>query len=85
MPLILNLPEEQEAALKAKAGAEGVSAEQWAGKILEKALASSGKAPLSDRIRDIWANVPESVRATLPVDGASQHDHYIYGIPKKEQ
>jgi hypothetical protein len=21
----------------------------------------------------------------LPEDGASQHDHYIYGLPKREQ
>jgi predicted DNA-binding antitoxin AbrB/MazE fold protein len=27
--------------------------------------------------------LPEEVVARLPTDGASQHDHYIYGTPKR--
>jgi hypothetical protein len=33
-----------------------------------------------DFIRDI----PPEELSQLPSDGADQHDHYIYGIPKKE-
>jgi hypothetical protein len=28
--------------------------------------------------------VPPEIMAAMPTDGASQHDHYIYGWPKKE-
>ncbi len=43
------------------------------------------KKPLALRIREIWADMPDEVRAKLPADGASQHDHYIYGIPKRDE
>jgi Arc/MetJ-type ribon-helix-helix transcriptional regulator len=43
------------------------------------------RRPLSARIREIWADMPDDVRAMLPADGASQHDHYIYGVPKRDQ
>jgi uncharacterized protein (UPF0218 family) len=29
------------------------------------------------------AEIPEEDLARLPVDGAAQHDHYIYGTPKR--
>jgi hypothetical protein len=85
MTLTINLPDEQEAALYARARAEGVSAEQCAGHLLIQALASPSKPPLASRIRGIWSDMPDSVRAKLPADGASQHGHYIYGVPKREQ
>jgi hypothetical protein len=28
-------------------------------------------------------SIPPEELANLPVDGASQHDHYIYGTPKR--
>jgi hypothetical protein len=28
--------------------------------------------------------IPPEIMAQMPKDGASQHDHYIYGWPKKE-
>ena len=31
----------------------------------------------------LLADVPEEVFARLPTDGAAQHDHYIYGTPKR--
>ena len=31
---------------------------------------------------DLLHDVPEDDFAQLPVDGAEQHDHYIYGTPK---
>ncbi len=33
--------------------------------------------PLLSKIRDIWRDMPDEVRAKLPEDGASQIDHYI--------
>lgn len=32
---------------------------------------------------DIRRSVPAEEWAKLPVDGAEQHDHYIYGTPKR--
>lgn len=85
MILTINLPDEQESALRAKAEAQGVSAEQCAQQLLKQALSSEGRKPLAARIREIWADMPDDVRSKLPADGASQHDHYIYGLPKRDQ
>ena len=41
--------------------------------------------PLAERIREIWSDMPDEVRTKLPSDGASQHDHYIYGVPKRQE
>ena len=32
---------------------------------------------------ELVAESPEEDLARLPVDGAAQHDHYIYGTPKR--
>lgn len=32
---------------------------------------------------ELLADVPPEVFERLPEDGASQHDHYIYGTPKR--
>jgi len=32
---------------------------------------------------DLLHGVPDDDFAQLPVDGAEQHDHYIYGTPKR--
>lgn len=86
MTLTIDLPEEEVTLLNAKARADGLSPEQCARQLLKQALSSPGtKGPLSARIREIWADIPEEVRAKLPADGADQHDHYIYGVPKRAQ
>jgi predicted DNA-binding antitoxin AbrB/MazE fold protein len=38
---------------------------------------------LAERLIAIGNSLPEEVLARLPRDGASQHDHYIYGTPKR--
>jgi len=38
---------------------------------------------LWDAIQDIVKDVPDEVWERLPTDGAEQHDHYLYGSPKK--
>jgi len=86
MTLTIDLPEEEATRLQAKASAEGLSAEQCARKLIIHAMAPSGSSrPPAARIRQIWADLPDDVRAKLPADGASQHDHYIYGVPKRTQ
>jgi hypothetical protein len=43
------------------------------------------------KVKSIWQlsedfvkDIPIEEVNQLPSDGADQHDHYIYGIPKKE-
>ena len=39
--------------------------------------------PIWEAVAEIMQDVPDEVLARLPADGADQHDHYIYGTPKK--
>ena len=41
--------------------------------------------PIWEEIADLVADVPPEELAKLPTDGASQHDHYIYGTPKRPE
>jgi len=86
MNLTIELPDEQNAALAAKARAQGLSAEQYARQVLEQALEAPGprRRHISDVITERMKRVPSAVFERLPADGASQHDHYIYGLPKKD-
>lgn len=34
---------------------------------------------------EIMKDLPISTLEQLPIDGAEQHDHYIYGIPKQSK
>lgn len=38
---------------------------------------------LWDAIQDIVKDVPDEVWDKLPADGSEQHDHYLYGSPKR--
>lgn len=55
-----------------------------------KQQADTQSVPVQQRPRRIWEvaeeirrNVPAEEWDKLPVDGAEQHDHYIYGTPKR--
>jgi len=85
---VIELPDDQAAALKAKASAVGLTLEAWL-----KQLADAEERPreatqplrhIADMILENMKDVPPEIMATMPKDGASQHDHYIYGWPKKE-
>ncbi len=39
--------------------------------------------PIWEVIGEISAEVPDEEWTKLPTDGAEQHDHYLYGSPKK--
>ncbi len=89
MTLTLKLSDEQATALKAKAEAEGLSSvEEW----IEKQAEPMAPNPPVERplhtaaqiILDSMRDIPPEIMATMPTDGASQHDHYIYGWPKRE-
>jgi hypothetical protein len=82
---VIELPDEQAAALKAKAASEGLSLEAWLQKLAEQEHpVSRPYRHIADVILENMQDVPAEIMAHMPKDGASQHDHYIYGWPKKE-
>ena len=92
MSLTLKLSNEQATALQAKAAAEGLSLEEWIQKLAQAEnepsadSASQHERPrrhISEIIRENMSKVPPEIMATMPKDGASEHDHYIYGLPKR--
>lgn len=53
---------------------------------LEQPVDPSSKTedkPIWEIFEDFANSIPEEVLAQLPTDGAEQHDHYIYGTPKR--
>jgi len=44
---------------------------------------ATSDVPIWERVDELLADLtPEELQA-LPVDGSEQHDHYIYGTPKR--
>jgi len=85
MTLSIELPDEHAAALKAKAAAEGLSLAEWTQQLAEQPpTAHQPDRHIAEAICENMQDVPPEVMATMPEDGASQHDHYIYGWPKRE-
>jgi hypothetical protein len=39
--------------------------------------------PIWEQFVDAFKDVPEEELDRLPIDAAAQHDHYIYGTPKR--
>jgi len=86
MSLTIILSDEQATALQAKAEAEGFSSVEALIEKLAEPQASAAR-PLqtaADIVLSHMRKVPPEIMATMPSDGASQHDHYIYGWPKRE-
>jgi len=98
MNLTIELTDHQKPVPIAKAREQGVSAEQYARQVLQHDLEAPTPAkqeqslseiekPLqtaADIILSSMRGVPPEIMATMPKDGASQHDHYIYGWPKRD-
>jgi hypothetical protein len=52
--------------------------------VAQKSDAAAQEAkPVWEEILELTADVPEEVWDKLPADLAEQHDHYIYGTPKR--
>jgi plasmid stability protein len=94
MPLIIDdLTEDAARALKQKAQAAGVPVESYARQILQRELqlevadappAADPPQTAAEIILRHMRDVPNEAMDQMPKDGASHHDHYIYGWPKKE-
>jgi predicted DNA-binding antitoxin AbrB/MazE fold protein len=41
--------------------------------------------PIWEQILALTADAPAEELAKPPIDGASQHDHYLYGTPKRSE
>ena len=39
--------------------------------------------PIWEQFIEAFQDAPDEELERLPVDGAAQHDHYIYGLPKR--
>lgn len=85
MTLTIDLQEDEARELADQARARGVSTERYAEDVLRRSLEKGPEKPVSATIRELWNDMPPDVRAKLPADGASQVDHYVYGVPKKSQ
>ncbi len=46
-------------------------------------LPTTAEIPIWEDILELTADVPEEEWDKLPADLAEQHDHYIYGTPKR--
>jgi hypothetical protein len=88
MTLTIQLSDEQATALQEKAAAEGLSVEAWIVKQADPIVPDPPvERPLqtaADIVLFHMRQVPPEIMATMPTDGASQHDHYIYGTPKRD-
>jgi hypothetical protein len=47
--------------------------------------ATVARKSIRDLARELVAGIPEEDLRRLPVDGASEHGHYLYGTPKKSR
>ena len=85
MTLTLELPNNRGSALQAKAQAQGVTAEEYAQQIIDRELdrEQSAPEPFWKAFTSQTEALPDEVFDNLPVDGASEHDHYLYGSPKR--
>lgn len=91
--MMIELPDEIAEPLKTHAQAKGISEASYVHRAVEHALAEDDKClpddqrnprPIWEVIQDIMKDVPDEVFDRLPKDGASQVDHYIYGLPKRD-
>ncbi len=93
MTITLPLHPQEEARLIAAAQAKGVSTDDFVREALSRVLADSpteasiseaGERPIWEVMLNNLGDVTPEEFAKLPRDGASEHDHYLYGTPKRE-
>ena len=86
----LELTPEVHAGLLAQAQQNGMTLEAFAERVLrERVQGTTTSAKMDDRpiwevITNLMKDVPDEVFDRLAEDGASQVDHHIYGLPKRD-
>jgi AbrB family looped-hinge helix DNA binding protein len=78
----ITLPEEVLRRLGAAAGTQ-LQLEAGEHGVVLRPLAPAGEKSLLQVFDEMIAALPPEVVAQWPVDGAEEHDHYIYGTPKR--
>jgi hypothetical protein len=98
MNITLPLQPQDEVRLRALARARALPPELIVREALDRVLAEEPEIaappaveaepdsrPIWEVIVDNMKDVPPDVMDAMPADGASQHDHYIYGWPRREE
>ena len=90
MTLEIQLDEQTLVGVKRLAELRQCSLAELVRDLLEKAtrteVAEHGdRIPLWDGVNNIISDLPKHVLDRLPADGAEEHDHYIYGTPKRNR
>ena len=88
MNLTLELPDEKIAAWKSQAEAQGLTVEAWIQSVAEEHIKETSHAapdlPIWEVIAGRMAALHPDAFENQPRDGASEHDHYLYGHPKRD-
>jgi hypothetical protein len=71
---VIKLPDQQTAALKAKAAAEGLSLKAWLQKLAEQKRPARHRH-ITNVILENMRDVPPEIMGRMSKNGASQHDH----------
>ncbi len=62
---------------------------EYAEQISHSETADNGEPPKKrkflERIEEIMSELPKEAYEGYPTDGSLNHDHYLYGAPKREQ
>ena len=89
MTVRVELTPQVQADLLAQAQARGMSLEAFAEEVLrEKSRETAPVSPNSGqpfwkRFTSQVHDLPDAIFERLPPDGATEHDHYLYGAPKR--
>lgn len=89
MTLTIEPDEQRVAAWQAKAASQGLTVEAWLKKLADEDAGADlhpDPHPLQTAasiVLDAMRSVPPEAFANRPKDGASEHDHYLYGHPKR--
>lgn len=89
MKVNIELTDQQAAALKEQAETKGLTVDAWLMRLAEQYAQSpissrpADQRPIWEIILDNMKDVPAEEFDRLPLDGASEHDHYLYGHPKR--
>ncbi len=52
--------------------------------LAQKNLSQPAQKSIWEKIDERIAQIPPEEREKMPTDGSYQHDHYLYGTPKRE-
>jgi predicted DNA-binding antitoxin AbrB/MazE fold protein len=44
---------------------------------------AAAEKPIWEVAEDLVRDIPEEVLNSVPADGAAEHDHYLYAVPKR--